>query len=184
MMETLRGYQRPLKFYSHPNKSNKISPGASYSEYEKATVVQKENDMPEPIQKTNINKDEMNNIKDKTDVANMTDDEIVSFMENNYPIMTQEFKDVQRENYMLFLRKQYNYGPDNISLGTTLENETDRKVSLMGLWFRVNDKINRLKGMLLFGKADLVGEGVSDTLQDVAVYGVINQIVQRGKWGK
>jgi hypothetical protein len=38
--------------------------------------------------------------------------------------------------------------------------------------------------MVVLGHADEVGESVADTYQDLAVYSVISQIVQRGKWAK
>ena len=58
------------------------------------------------------------------------------------------------------------------------------KLSLTGLWFRINDKINRLKQMIIIGAQDNVGETLTDTYQDLSVYGIIAQIVQNKKWGK
>jgi hypothetical protein len=112
------------------------------------------------------------------------EDPIVREMEEKYPAMTDEFKKIQRDQYVLFCRKQKNYGPDNISLGTTLEREQDRKLSLQGLFFRLNDKINRYNQMIMFGSADAVGESLEDTFKDISVYGIIAQLVQNGKWGK
>jgi hypothetical protein len=112
------------------------------------------------------------------------EDPIVREMEEKYPAMTDEFKKIQRDQYVLFCRKQKNYGPDNISLGTTLEREQDRKLSLQGLFFRLNDKINRYKQMIMFGSVDAVGESLEDTFKDISVYGIIAQLVQNGKWGK
>jgi hypothetical protein len=112
------------------------------------------------------------------------EDPIVREMEEKYPGMTDEFKRIQRDQYVLFCRKQKNYGPDNISLGTTLEREQDRRLSLQGLFFRLNDKINRYKQMIMFGSQDAVGESLEDTFKDISVYGIIAQLVQNGKWGK
>ena len=70
---------------------------------------------------------------------------IVEQMEKEWPEMTGEFKRLQREQYELFCRKQHDYGPGNISVGTQLQTEADVKLSLTGLWFRMNDKIQRLK---------------------------------------
>jgi hypothetical protein len=80
--------------------------------------------------------------------------------------------------------KQSNYGPDNISVGSKLETEEEKKVSLTGLWFRMNDKIQRLKQMVVQGKKDEVGEAIEDSYQDLSVYGIIAQIVSNGKWAK
>jgi hypothetical protein len=49
---------------------------------------------------------------------------------------------------------------------------------------RQNDKINRLKQLVVMGQPDEVGESVEDTYQDLAVYSVIAQLVGRGKWAK
>ena len=109
---------------------------------------------------------------------------VVAEMEKKFPIMTTEFKRIQQMQYELFCAKQSNYGPDNISMGTTLEREDDRKLSLQGLFFRLNDKINRYKQMIMFNSKDAVGESLDDTLKDISVYGIIAQLVQSGKWGK
>jgi hypothetical protein len=95
-----------------------------------------------------------------------------------------EFKRILFDQYELFCKKQLNYGPSNISVGSNLETEEEIKVSLTGLWFRMNDKINRLKQLVVMGGKDSVGESVQDTYQDLSVYGIIAQIVKNGKWGK
>jgi len=110
--------------------------------------------------------------------------EVVSEVEKQYPETTDLFKSILNEQYELFCLKQSNYGPDNISLGTSLEKKEDRKMSQMGLWFRMNDKIQRLKQLVVLGNKDNVGESVKDTYQDLSVYGIICQIVSQGKWGK
>lgn len=104
--------------------------------------------------------------------------------EKLYPETTKEFKKILNEQYELFCKKQLNYGPENISVGTKLATPDEIKVSLTGIWFRVNDKIQRLKQLVLLSKADLVGESIADSFVDMSVYGIIAQIVSRGKWGK
>ena len=108
----------------------------------------------------------------------------VEFCEKNYPQTTSEFKKILDEMYITFCKKQRNYGPGNISVGSTLETEEDKKVALTGLWFRKNDKIQRLKQMVVQGKKDEVGEAIEDSYQDLSVYGIIAQIVSNGKWAK
>ena len=51
--------------------------------------------------------------------------------EKTYPILAKEFKKIQTEQYDLFSRKMMDYGLGNISLGSTLEEEEDQKLSLM-----------------------------------------------------
>jgi hypothetical protein len=114
----------------------------------------------------------------------MKQSEVVGEMEKKFPVMTAEFKRIQQAQYELFCAKQSNYGPDNISMGSSLEREEDRKLSLQGLFFRLNDKINRYKQMIMFGSKDAVGESLDDTFKDISVYGIIAQLVQSGKWGK
>ena len=110
--------------------------------------------------------------------------DIVEKMEKEWPEMTDEFKRIMFTQYELFCKKQANYGPDNISVGSNLETKEDIKISLTGLWFRMNDKIQRLKQMVVQGKKDEVGEAIEDSYQDLSVYGIIAQIVSNGKWAK
>lgn len=108
----------------------------------------------------------------------------IAYCEEVYPQTTKEFKKILDEMYLTFCKKQRNYGPSNISVGTDLKTNDDIKLSLTGLWFRQNDKINRLKQLVVLGQPDEVGESIQDTYQDLSVYGVIAQIVSRKKWGK
>jgi hypothetical protein len=108
----------------------------------------------------------------------------IKMCEEKYPETTKEFKKILKEQYEIFCRKQLNYGPDNISVGTRLETPDELKLSQTGLWFRMNDKIQRLKQLVLLGRPDTVGESVEDTYQDLSVYNIIAQIVIRGKWAK
>ena len=67
-------------------------------------------------------------------------------------------------------------------MGTNLETDTDVKLSLTGLWFRLNDKIQRLKNLVVMGEPDTVGEAIDDTFQDLSIYGIIAQIVKQKKF--
>ena len=110
--------------------------------------------------------------------------EAVDYCESHYPETCKEFKRLLNEQYVLFCKKQKNYGPDNISVGTDLKSDADVKLSLTGLWFRINDKIQRLKQLIILGHKDNVGESETDTFQDLSVYGIIAQIVSKKLWGK
>ena len=110
---------------------------------------------------------------------------VVEQMELEWPEMTQEFKKIQQEQYELFLHKQHDYGPGNISVGTQLQTSEEVKLSLTGLWFRMNDKIQRLKTLLMGDKKAAVnGEPMEDAYLDVSNYGIMATIVKNGKWGK
>ena len=114
----------------------------------------------------------------------MKDESAIEYCERVYPQTTEEFKKITDEMYITFCKKQRNYGPGNISVGTSLETKEDVKLSLTGLWFRINDKVQRLKQLIVLGHPDEVGESIQDTYEDLSVYGIIAQIVQRGKWAK
>tara|TARA_S200000501_G_C20233326_1_gene486730 strand:+ start:29 stop:406 length:378 start_codon:yes stop_codon:yes gene_type:complete len=109
----------------------------------------------------------------------------VDILEETYPHMTEEFKRLQRIQYETFCRKQLDYGPGNISVGTQLKTEDEIKLSLTGLWFRMNDKIQRLKTLLMGDRDAFVkDEPIEDAYMDVSNYGIMATIVKHGKWGK
>ena len=111
--------------------------------------------------------------------------DIVTMMEQEWQQMTAEFRRLQREQYELFLHKQHDYGPGNISVGSQLQTPEEVKLSLTGLWFRMNDKIQRLKTLLMSGRENAVeGEPMEDAFLDVSNYGIMATIVKNGKWGK
>ena len=110
------------------------------------------------------------------------DNKAVKWCEDNYPELTKEYKEIMMKQYVLFCKKHRNYGTGNINVGTNLETDKDVKLALTGLWFRLNDKIQRLKNLVIIGEPDTVGESIEDTFQDLSVYGIISQIVQKKKF--
>ena len=94
---------------------------------------------------------------------------IVEQMEKEWPEMTNEFKRLQAEQYELFCRKQHDYGPSNISVGTQLITEDEIKLSLTGLWFRVNDKVQRIKNLLMGNRESAVDEPLEDAFLDISL---------------
>jgi DUF1365 family protein len=127
----------------------------------------------------------MKNIKESKSVSYTEEHPIVEQMENEWPEMTKEFRRLQREQYELFLKKQHDYGPGNISVGTQLQTEEEVHLALTGLWFRMNDKIQRLKTLLMGKRGNAVeGEPMEDDYLDVSNYGIMATIVKNGKWGK
>jgi len=124
-------------------------------------------------------------VKDPMDDIERKSLSIVEQMEQEWPEMTEEFKKIQRQQYVLFLHKQHDYGPGNISVGTQLQTEDEVHLSLTGLWFRMNDKIQRLKNLLMNKRESAVkDEPMEDAYLDVSNYGIMATIVSRGKWGK
>ena len=111
--------------------------------------------------------------------------DVIQKMEEEWPEMTKEFKEIQKQQYELFLHKQHDYGPGNISVGTFLVTPEEIKLSLTGLWFRMNDKLQRVKTLLLGDKKSAVkDEPLEDAYLDVSNYGIMATIVKNGKWGK
>ena len=107
----------------------------------------------------------------------------INDFEKLYPELAEEFKQIQKEQYDLFAGKMLDYGLGNIALGSTLTEEEDIQLSLTGIWLRCNDKINRLKNMLKRkGKSYVNDEPMIDSFIDISNYGIIAQLVMRGKW--
>ena len=124
-------------------------------------------------------------IKDTPKGTPKNETDVISYMEKKYPKMTSEFKKIQQEQYELFLHKQHDYGPQNIAVGQMLVDEGEKRLSLMGIWFRINDKVERIKTILMRGdNGSLKGEGLVDSYSDISNYGVMAQVVARGKWAK
>ncbi len=48
----------------------------------------------------------------------------------------------------------------------------------------MTDKISRLRNLIVRGKNYVSGETMEDTFLDIANYGIIGLIVNRGKWKK
>ena len=121
----------------------------------------------------------------KEQVEAVDTQDVVRYMERTYPEMTGEFLKIQSEQYELFCRKQYDYGPQNIAVGTILKTKEDIKLSMLGIWFRMNDKIERLKTLLMRDNNHAVeNESVVDSFSDISNYGVMAKVVARGKWAK
>ena len=110
------------------------------------------------------------------------DNKAVEWCEKNYPELTDEYKKIMMEQYVLFCKKHRNYGTGNINVGTNLDTDNDVKLALTGIWFRLNDKIQRLRQLVVNGEPDTVGETSEDTFQDLSVYGIIAQIVSKKKF--
>ena len=121
----------------------------------------------------------MDSIKDKTKTH-----EAINYIEENYPETAKEFQRIQFEQWLLFCKKQMDYGPSNISMGTALKTDDEKRLSLVGLIVRVNDKVQRLLNLMVKNNRKAQNEPTVDAFKDLACYGIIAQIVQNGKWGK
>ena len=108
----------------------------------------------------------------------------IKYIEQHYPETAKEFKRLQNEQYELFCKKQMDYGPSNIAMGTDLTTNEQKRLSLIGLIVRINDKVQRLINLVIKNNREAQNEPTIDAFKDLACYGIIAQIVQNGKWGK
>lgn len=98
-----------------------------------------------------------------------------------YAGLLKNFRDLQLEQYLLFARKNHDYGMKNITAGSDLETEDEVRFVLTGLWFRISDKVNRWKNIIKNGWT-AENENFLDTLQDISNYAIIAEMVARGLW--
>ena len=126
---------------------------------------------------------EISDAKSGKSVPNLNSTPIEIF-EHEYPELSGEFKQIQKEMYEMFARKHMDYGLNNIALGGDLTQSADKTFSLTGLCIRLTDKISRLKNLLINGRSFVEGEGIQDTFIDIANYGIIGLLVGRDKWKK
>jgi hypothetical protein len=124
------------------------------------------------------------NMNSVNNLHNRETHEAIDYIEKNYPKTAKEFQRIQFEQYLLFCQKQMDYGPTNISMGTPLATDGEKRLSLVGLIVRINDKVQRLLNLMVKNNREAQNEPSIDAFKDLACYGIIAQIVQNGKWGK
>jgi hypothetical protein len=104
-------------------------------------------------------------------------------LKEEHPGIADAFEQIMAEQYELFAQKMLDYGKGNISVGSELQNDDEVKLALTGLFFRMNDKVQRIKNLVALNKERHVkGEAIQDTFQDLSIYGIIAQIVAAGRW--
>jgi len=104
-------------------------------------------------------------------------------LKTEYPLIYKAYKDISDEQFELFAKKHLDYGMGNVAAGTQLVNQEETDFALVGLWYRISDKVNRWKNMILSNRK-AQNESLIDTFQDLSNYGIIAQIVQKGLWKK
>lgn len=107
----------------------------------------------------------------------------INKFEEQYPTLSENFKKLQQEQYDLFASKMLSYGIENISLGTKLETQEQKQMSLSGIFFRVMDKVNRWKNLLLNPKNNYE-ESLKDTYRDISNYMLIAILIDNNEWKK
>ena len=104
-------------------------------------------------------------------------------LKEEYPTIYAGYMAVMEEQLELFSKKHLDYGMSNISAGTSLSNKEERDFALAGLWYRMSDKINRWKNLIVSTRGPQ-NETIIDTFQDVCNYAIIAQLVERNQWKK
>ena len=110
-------------------------------------------------------------------------DKAIEYIEEHYPETAKEFQEIQYEQYLTFCKKQMDYGPSNISMGTGVGKAINTKLATTALVVRINDKVQRLLNLVVTNDREAQNEPVEDAFKDLSVYGIIAQIVKNGKWG-
>ena len=113
----------------------------------------------------------------------MKDNKYTKQLREEYPTIYEGYTQIMAEQFELFAKKHIDYGMSNISAGTQLQNDEEVEFALTGLWYRINDKVNRWKNLLI-NKVAANNEPLTDTYQDLTNYGIIAQLVERGMWKK
>lgn len=104
-------------------------------------------------------------------------------LKEEYPTIYNGYMAVMEEQLELFSKKHLDYGMHNITAGTGLANEEERSFALTGLWYRMSDKINRWKNLIINNRG-VNNEPLSDTFQDICNYAIICQLVEKDEWKK
>jgi hypothetical protein len=86
--------------------------------------------------------------------------------------LDEAFSHITSHLLTVFIRKHKDYGKDNI-LDT----------GEMGIIFRINDKVNRLKNLQLQNKKPQ-NESIDETWVDIAVYAIIALLYRKGWFQK
>lgn len=102
-------------------------------------------------------------------------------LKKEYPTIYNGYQSIIDEQFELFAKKHLDYGMHNVSAGTNLDTQDEVEFAMTGLWYRLSDKINRWKNMIISGRK-AQNETIIDTFQDVTNYGIIAQLVKRGMW--
>ena len=104
-------------------------------------------------------------------------------LKKEYPTIYNGYLAIMEEQLELFSKKHLDYGMHNITAGTLLQTEDERTFALTGLWYRMSDKINRWKNLIIKNRG-AQNETITDTFQDICNYAIIAQLVEKDQWKK
>jgi hypothetical protein len=87
--------------------------------------------------------------------------------------LDESFKKISDELLVTFIQKHKDYGKGNIL-----------SIKELGIAFRLAEKIERLKNLLMNPGVDPVNESIADNIKDITVYAVIMEMFRRGEFQK
>lgn len=87
--------------------------------------------------------------------------------------LEESFQKICDELLATFIQKHRDYGKGNI-----------QSIKELGIAFRLSEKIERLKNLLMNPSQTPVNESISDNIKDVAVYAIIMEMFRRGEFQK
>lgn len=85
--------------------------------------------------------------------------------------LDESFKAICDELLSTFIQKHHDYGKGNIL-----------SIKELGITFRLAEKIERLKNLLMNPGTNPVNESIADNVKDIAVYAVILEMFRRGEF--
>lgn len=95
-------------------------------------------------------------------------------MSNQDPqYLDESFKAIADELLATFIQKHKDYGKGNIL-----------NIQELGITFRLAEKIERLKNLLMNPAQAPQNESISDNVKDIAVYAIILEMFRRGQFQK
>lgn len=104
-------------------------------------------------------------------------------LRQKHPTIADRYEELLKKMSAIFGEKSVRYGIGNITNGGSLDKDEDVHFMLLGLWFRMQDKLNRLKEIIRNPELSAgTDESVTDTLSDLANYAIIAHIVSDRKW--
>ena len=87
--------------------------------------------------------------------------------------LDESFQKICDELLATFIQKHKDYGKGNIL-----------SIKELGIAFRLTEKVERLKNLLMNPSQDPVNESIADNIKDIAVYAVVMEMFRRGEFQK
>ena len=114
--------------------------------------------------------------------------EVIKKIEEMYPECTDALMNNFDRAYVLWTKKQNDYGDSNIQLGLDLSSTSERsqnnRLAQLGVVIRMNDKISRLINLYKKDGVTAIDETIEDTALDIMNYANMLMVLKSNKWGK